>query len=571
MERRMSVKGGHNSDTSSSSARVIKDLPKRRRINTSGYIGEGDGDDEIDWYTLFKVSRNWQTGNYTSRQLQILHEKAREPFEALIGSDQAPISSSRNTDEEQKTPQTLVDSTKTHIFTTSHTSNDTDDAPTILVFPSASRNEPHSSIESSQESLCKYQSPNMGSKKHRNLFITSLAVDRKGRVGDSVRLFVGYSSGDSELLYFNTETNSVCHEQLIHGSSHEPIVSVALYSPLLVTCTIDFRIRIYQTSGDTPQLLEERRTYSCHWPATLRLEPLAGMQEDEPFRLSIAYSSPVYPIGWTVGLQEIIITSRLTFSSRSASARQSHVVTRIDSSSKNNRNKGITGVATTGAERRNEVGSFTSLSYEDPFIVVGTKDNDVICFKVAGTTKCIDSLPLLLPLTITHVCAFQGHTGTVHSVSLNEGRCVTGGSDGSVRIWKLGDEEHAVAKAAGLLTTIDASLRKGLGKVVTIGSSLALGKRKRSEAGPETSSSSSSNLPLTLAEILLEAQDASRGRGRAGSASSSAVVRWVTSAFDQIISVSAIKSVPSTSINCRMEANGTEREEEQVQIWNFSH
>ncbi|UZJ57414.1 hypothetical protein CBS101457_006734 [Exobasidium rhododendri] len=464
---------------------------------------------------------------------------------------------------------TLVDSNRSHIFTSSHSSDPEDGTPTILVFPSSCRSNSIENGESSQESVCKYQSSKLLGETHVGLHITSLAVERGECAGGSVRIFVGYSNADASLLCFDTVKRSFHQERFIADRSSEPIVSAVLHSSLLVTCTANFRIRIYRVKGTSAQLLEERRTYSCHWPATLRLEPLSGLDGDSYFRLSIAYSSPVYPIGWTVGLQEIIIGLHSSLSSRSASARQAHVVTRIDSPSKDDRKWKALSRHNTKEDRRKQVGRLTSLSYEDPFIVVGTEDNEVICFKVAGTTQTVDAASALSPspLSLSLVCTFQGHTGSVHSVSLNEGRCVTGGGDGSVRVWKLGDEEESVANAAGLLTTMDASLRKGLGKVVTIGSSLSLGKRKRRLDEREETNSSA---PLTLAEILREAQTASNELGRG--VSSSAVVRWVASAFDQIISISAIKRHSPIPGSCRSEIGACfEKEEEQVQIWNFSH
>lgn len=526
---------------------------------------------KVDWYTLFKVSRNWQNGNFSSRQLQILQEQNGMMLEDVLASS-STLPDTEKSETKHVHPGTLIDSTQSHIFATFRTSDQIETCPSVLVFPSGCRED--FSKETSQGSLARYQSSVMASKKYPNLFISSLVVDRGEKRGSNVRLFVGYSSGDSSILHFDCATNHFHDEILLDDKSSECIVAAALYCDMLVTCTSDFRLRIFNMVKDKFTLIEERRTYSCHWPASFRLEPVESKNDDGlQFRLSIAYSSPVYPMGWTVGLQELVIGTSSTLSSRSASARRAHVITCIDSPTKQEKKRNHRVEVQRNKEQiRNQVGRLTSLSYENPFIVVGTKDNDVICYRVAvvGSTDeiCTSTGSVLPALELSHVCTFQGHTGTVHSVSLSEGRCVTGGSDGSVRIWRLGDEESAVAKAAGLLTTIDASLRRGLGKVVTIGaSSSSSAKRKGDEVEAVHSSA-----PLSLADILGQIQSTN---GSANKSYSSSVVRLVSSAFDRIISVSAFKTsstpIPTStnSFNCRAEAN-LEREEEQVQIWNFS-
>lgn len=531
--------------------------PGEKRID--GEAGTAEQEDrKVDWYTLFKVSRNWQTGNFTSRQLHTVDGRCLD----VRDSDAAHAGPSRLGTEVASQGQsvepamrgTLVDSTQSFVFTASHSPDEASAVPALLAFPSQSRDGSASRGDIRQQSLARHQSAALAAKHLSNVYISALAVDRRGALAGSVRLFLGYSNGDCCSLRFNTSEHIFHDEEFIDAAPSDIVVTAALCSPLLVTCTADFRIRIYHAGLTPVRFIEERRTYSCHWPATLRLDKLHGKGEKELFRLSVAYSSPVYPIGWTVGLQEIVLGTQSSIMSRSACARQAHIVTSIDSPSRDSKRRRLMGRPGIADTRRHQVGRLTSLSYEDPFIVVGTEDNDVVCFRVEGSVRQTDNLVSPPPLSLGHVCTFQGHTGTVHSVSLNEGRCVTGGSDGSVRVWRLGDEEAAVAKAAGLLTTMDASLRRGLGKVITIGSSLAAGKRKRTDVHAP---------PLSLADILRQARS---GQGASSAGRTGAVVRWVTSAFDQIISVSAVKS---TTGACRGEAL-IEREEEQVQIWNFA-
>ena len=163
-----------------------------------------------------------------------------------------------------------------------------DNAPILLVFPSSCRDD-LSEADRSQEALARYQSPIT---RHGQLRLTSLAVDKGPMQGDGVRLFVSYSNGNSTLLYYNTASNTFHGELHLEKGSSDCIVSSAMHSNLLVTCTIDFRIRLYHINADSPRLIEERRSYCCHWPASLRLEPIDSKAINSQYRLSIAYSSP---------------------------------------------------------------------------------------------------------------------------------------------------------------------------------------------------------------------------------------------------------------------------------------
>lgn len=542
-------------------ARVIRQIPRVQR-DLPLVVGRRDDEEDlkVDWYALYKISHNWQRGSFSTRYLQTHVDPSSIDF---------PASTDESSQLKPYTPtlrnlRTLVDSTASLIFAAFNPSASTDNAPAILVFSSDSKKAIRE--EGNQKSIASYTITST-QRKGRS-FITSLAVDRSNSANGSILLFVGCSDGSSSVIAFDEKKNKFYSQIPIQETCAYPIVAAVLTSPLLVTCTASFHLRLYKVDKSDSTLLEERRTYSCHWPASLRLEAISdastsSFSSRKSYRFSIAYSTPVYPLGWTVGLQEIIIQKDLLTSSRSASARKAYVVTQIDSPSRDDRKKVSAIDRPTLEERRQQVGRLTSLSYEDPYIVVGTKDNEVVCFKVVGAAS--NEKPDT-DLCLSHVCNFQGHTGTVHSVSLNEGRCVTGGSDGSVRVWRLGDEEASLAKATGLLATFDARLRRGLGKVISISSSLqSTGKRKRDDEGQQAKA-------LSLADILRDTRSGVHVESK--SSSSSAIVRLVTSAFDQIISVSSVRSNDLLNQNRKMQSGQCRREaieeEEQVQIWSFA-
>lgn len=438
--------------------------------------------------------------------------------------------------------------------------------------------------------------------------IACLAVDSNYSSSSFVRLVIVRSDSTSIFLRYDMEQTTFFEDKRVCLYDAAPSPALTAYHwPYMATCSDDFHIRTYRIrdADSSLQLVDERRSYSCQWPACLRLEGLesAGSAPSSRIsvRLSVAFTLPVYPQGWTVGLQEIVAHGDDILHSRSAIARQAYISTRIDSPSKvaaaAYRSQKGEARSSTLPSAEDEISRLTSLSYENPFIVVGSRDNDVSCFRVEGAVQ--DASWQAGSLAVRHVRTLHGHTGSVYSVSLNEGRCVTGGGDGSVRVWRLGDEEMSIARATGLLTTLDGRMRHGRGSVVTLqpnyveeGGSSVTRKRKRDCEGsvdssghlPESTRVQTHRMPHSLAEILRQARtNAPEGASGSASRASNSVIRWVASTFDRIISVSSAASsnrgghyratsgssdatpgaVQST---CRHDA----REEEQVQVWSFS-
>lgn len=616
--------------TSRERPRSIDNLPRIKRARLEmlqeplRQLDAVDDETIVDWLSLFRITANWHGGQFTSRSLNSTPEK-REKYD---GKTQAQSSSSETHSPitprprvaySQRPPKTLVDSSSRFIFTSiaskqggeNESYGETVDSPSVLVFSvDDSVAQSRSAGPQRQEALACFRSPSLAcrpssskSKEPNDITITSIAVDRATSSDSSVRFVVTFSTGQASLVRFHPHAREEHFVEeaffdVANTNLGEPqrgqVVSTALHWPLLITCTTSFQVRIWSLReegyGQQVQVsqCEQMSTYSCHWPASFRLEPVTasststglnkGFQGNEgAFRLSIAFSTPVYPSGWSVGFQEVLIkpltkAGFYSCSSRSAMAKRPHIVTRIDSPTKL-KGPRLPGKGTTiprgrldriGAE---EVGRPMGLSFEAPFVVVGSSDNGISVFRVLDSMEAGESGLL----TVEHLTSLQGHTGTVHSVSLNEGRCVTGGSDGSVRVWKLGDEEAALADATGV--QIDASWKPGMGNLVTLQSpSFASSSSSSAAAAAAASTYPASKLQShtqqrakTLADILCEIRSASADEG---GSPRSAIIRWVASAFDRIVSVTSAHIAPSSSSSCRGES--LESEEEQVQVWSFS-
>lgn len=555
--------------------------------------GDEEEDKTIDWLSLFRITSNWHGGQFVPRSLHPPTTPEKQSPQRASSSRQTPLVTARSAARIPSRPRTLVDSSSRFIFTTAGSRDGNEDEEDgcsgVLVF-SVENDVTDSREPQRQEALASFRSPSLArrlslSKKRADgIVVTAIAVDRAAVSGSSVRLVVTYSTGQASLVRFQPQSRISFVEEAffdvsrIGAGAPDEIVSASFHWPLLVTCTAKFLVRIWSFRSSSHDHVdvsrcEEMTTYSCHWPASFRLEPVATPSDataKASYRLSIAFSTPVYPIGWSVGFQEVLLrpssssSGHYSTSSRSAMAKRPHVVTRIDSPSKVRDPRGSKSLPMPRARRidSEQLGRPTGLSYEAPFVVVGSSDNGISVFRVVDDDS---------KLTVEHLTSLQGHTGKVYSVSLNEGRCVTGGSDGSVRVWKLGDEQAALADAAGI--SIDASWRPGMGSLVTLRSPglRSLGTTSSSTLASTSLSPRPHHRAKTLADILSEIRSSTHSDSRGPDADKQAIIRWVASAFDRIVSVTSARTLSSSSTSsasCRGESH--EADEEQVQVWSFS-
>lgn len=550
-------------------------LALRFRTLTSLPSIEDDGR-RIDWHALYRICSNWMKGSFSIQQLDAAIQSKQK-------GDVAHSLSSIPDASKLDLPNTIIESTEKFIFTATRATTFSTQVNTfIMVFSALSQNE-----KIPQVALAKFSSPSLHSRKQGKASISAIAIDRSESDSEQIRLLTAHTNGLLSISTFCPSTKEFRELASYHQSQHPAIVTAAFSWPYLATCTFDFRIRIYRLEGECRQitlsLVEERRSYSCHWPACLRLDR-TNLAENG-FRLSIVYSKPNYPSSWTVGIQELYLDATGVVDSRSASAKRSYLVTKIDAPIKSN----LTKTSSNFSSSTDQVERLTSVSYEEPFVVVGSRDNGVFCFYVDevtdNNTRSLDTQSK--SLSIRYLRTLHGHTGSVHSVSLNGGRCVTGGSDGKVQVWHLGDEETSLARATGVLAMYRGQIRNDLGKVISLRLSDAksianfhgekIPKKRKFSHLIDSDDPVNNTKPFTLADILhyhthLSTKISSPSR-------SAHVIRWVTSAFDRIISITSIDRNQTESqdplailpASCGIDVqNERYNDEECVQIWNFA-
>lgn len=533
--------------------RALTSLPSIEDVN----------DRRTDWHALYRISWNWKKGSFNLQQLNAAMQMAQK-------TDQIDTAKSK-----LDLPNTIIESTEKFIFTAMRKSTSSGFAK-VSVYPAELMKSRGGTNEEEVLQVATFSSTDLNIQDKAKISVSAIAIDQGNVNADQVRLMTGYTNGLLSISIF-CPSSKTFHELASYRQIHDQTTVTAAFAwPFVATCTIDFHIRIYRLNEEGPttlfKLIAERRSYSCHWPACLRLD--RAKQNENAFCLTIVYSNPIYPSGWSVGLQELYLDKSGVIDSRSASAKRSYVVTKIDAPTKALPSKNSSSRPTS----IDQVGRLTSLSYEDPFVVVGSRDNGVFCFRVDKGKDNYGSEAL----SIRYLRTLHGHTGSVHSVSLNGGRCVTGGSDGKVQVWYLGDEEALIARATGVISMLKGRIRSNLGKVTSLRLSDARSERKRRQkrklSDATNSEDEASNWkPLTLADIRKHHIYPSTKSPIASQPMH--VIRWVTSAFDRIISVTSNERyryedrehsaiLPSS---CRVEAQHEgQNEDESVQIWNFA-
>ncbi len=675
---------------SDSSEYVAQELPSpmlERRTN----VDDTSKDHLLDWEQLYRVSTNWQGGNFAVSQL--LTSACREVAE----TKPSPIS----------TPgQTIVRVSDNLIFTAAPASaDDFSKSPSISVYPSETSragvsnaapvhipNDLHERVPIacfSSPGLRMLISKQVADTSLATVHVTEIAVDaassadtilahssnrkRKDPNAESpsslavARVLVAYSSGHVSLFSLHQshrigqEVIEAREEVFYHPPSYAPgehVCMAAIHSSVLVLCSSRFDISVFgvaSSSGSTQLILIQRMSsYRCSWPAALRLKKLpfhnvskrarhsssssssqdrhmpSEREKEAAFRITLAYSTPSYPASWSVSVQEIVVRldldmeprSPARITSRHATAKHPFRPTPIDlrgrsmlgghlprpsaatHASLTNPPLVATAVATGSTSSSQPRSRTTSLTYDDPFVVVGASDNLLEVYELLGATTFVrrdenaDAASTMRSATATpvsrrkdlrlvHRRSLHGHTGSVHSVSLEDGRCVSGSADGSVMVWSLGDRSNETDSIASVMRNARATTRRDATGAGSTSSTIL-----EDEEGDETSSHMTHVLTLRTPMELEHAEanlsqklDSTHARpsrtqrhgpslgqlvrSRVLDRQARGVIRWVSTAFDKIVSIVSYTDPSISSEHNRRAVEDPTFQRERVQVWSF--
>lgn len=647
-------------------------------------IANTSTDHLLDWEQLFRVSINWQGGNFAVSEL--LPTVAQNLATKGTGADQVRA----------HPPQTIVRVSDSFIYTSAARADEhAAISPSIIVYASEQGSgrdtDPQSTAEhipndlSARAPITSFSSPGLerylsqrpAVSSQVQIYVTEIAIDAavksdtslngqgrhyKRKAGDATEaasdltasVLVAYSSGHASLFCLRATPGSYeVSEELFHqlptATPGTHVVMAALHSPALVLCTASFDIevcRIDASASGTMQLscIQRLSSYRSFWPASLRLKKLPyhdvskrarrsfasfsserprpmGLEDDVAFRVTLAYSTPTYPSSWSVSVQELVVR----FIADSTTGSPSHVVSRhatakhpfrptpIDLRGRSMLSREIRSPSANSppsqAPRSSTAGNRTmSLTYDDPFVVVGASDNVLEVYELLGATthvrRGLDSPSTSLPrsatatpisqrdaLRLVHRRSLHGHTGSVHSVALEDGRCVSGSADGSVMVWSLGDRSNETDSIASVMRNArrsafhDGHNPMGARSI----SSTILEEQEGDEAASHMTHILTLRTPTELGSSAginpIGEKPTMRGtsphrrrvgpsigqlvRSRVLDRQARGVVRWVSTAFDKIVSIVTYPESEHGSNSAAHSPVGTQYQRERVQVWSF--
>ncbi|KAI5481875.1 F-box and WD repeat domain containing protein [Pseudohyphozyma bogoriensis] len=460
------------------------------------------------WRELYKISKNWRSGNARPTVLGLRKsvlaeapadleiaggpsggeelEQVWEPAPSIVG---ARGIISRNPTPPRPRPDTILQFHQHWFLTASRRPSPRHSCPSVSV---------HQTLPSGDSTLVGTIS-SLELQRHYStveppipLSITEMRLDERVDHHSDLHLAVFFSTGQFSLfrLHLPTTTSDFSYRELYCSlaivtrfpgsaapppSSFDPTVLARFHSPLLVTTSSSFTLRFWRVipGADDTVTLEEAepglRSRESWWPVVLTLAPVEApppeVDEDDPwpkpaesklpaqeiFKVSLCYSTPIFPSSWSVGLQEFVVTvptllppspggyhppSRVRITARHAIAPAHRTIVPTSLSQR---------------ARWSDDGLVTAVEYSGKWICASRSDNTIDLWEVISspqtmptpppsshsTIRISTALPAPSTLAIRHRRTLFGHTARVHSVAVDDRRCVSGGADG-VKVWDLG-------------------------------------------------------------------------------------------------------------------------------------
>ena len=269
---------------------------------------------------------------------------------------------------------------------------------------------------------------------------TSLAVDVSGSDVDNLKIAIGFSDGRFSIYTLDKTEKDFRHLYTHAPSSNGRVSAIAYASHYLLTMTEAQLLSLYifphEAAGDgekvtlePPHLLSSLKSHTA-WPPlslAIRLSP-------NSIFASIAYAMPTYLAGWSVGLQELrLTTDGKILESRLASAlNQGFTPLSLSSPipSRSSSRSGSSSQRGTPALPRSSASRPTSLSYTHPYLLAAHPDNTLTLYLATSNAES---------LSIEPGEGLWGHTSSVSGAHVGDrGKAVSVSAQGNeIRVWDL--------------------------------------------------------------------------------------------------------------------------------------
>ena len=347
-----------------------------------------------DWKRQYKLRHNWSRGSCDVKEIQIAERPSLPPMLVRLQEDIAITA---------------------------------DDAHGLRVW----------TLKGSQRLLATLEFSTQKEQNRTETAPTSLAIDTTKDDTRFIRIAVGFVDGRFGRYAFD-QLNQALACQYLHAASINGMVSALAYaSPYLLTMTEAQLLSLYQFDAepvagnatmDPPRLLSSLKSHTTWPPLTLSIRVSSSS-----IIASVAYALPTYLLGWSVGLQELRLTTEGTMlQSRLASAANQGFtpLSTTSGSSTPELQSDSTPPRTVGRGQIPSLTKPTSLSYSHPYLLASHPDNTLTLYLVQSTDK---------ELTIGDGSRLWGHTSSVSGAHVGDrGKAVSASTHGDeIRVWEL--------------------------------------------------------------------------------------------------------------------------------------
>ncbi|KAG2153834.1 hypothetical protein DEU56DRAFT_771230 [Suillus clintonianus] len=247
--------------------RSVKPLPSRASVSTSS------ADDTLDWKWMYRISSNWKSGrcaveNFTDAERVTLVPPPTFPRQHVILAGGFTISSTK--------PR----------------------GSSLLV---------RDNNGVSRTLLCRSTLATSIAE------ISAIALDQSPPSLSSshiIRLAAFLTTGEFSIFEHDHSSVSLAttpKQTYVPSFAHRasPVTCAAYNHPLLVTLSRSFTLMIYDLSNDCITHTQTLTSFTSHPPTSL---VLSAMPSASLYKLIMAYAIPVYPVHWSVGATELVIS-----------------------------------------------------------------------------------------------------------------------------------------------------------------------------------------------------------------------------------------------------------------------
>ncbi|KAJ6594032.1 hypothetical protein B0H19DRAFT_46719 [Mycena capillaripes] len=415
-------------------AQYIHVFSRERLRGAKGFIGRTDGREikrlperatapELkDWRSMFKISWNWKIGRCSTEQI-----------EGILGPPSAGSTAIL-------TPPHVLLAGSTTIIASSMESL----CPEVHCLPSVSTPK--------QTLLC-------GSPRHRQPFhITALALDQSPPLSGILQLAVFLSTGEFLIFSIHQLNPSATSRKLTYVPLRPtprtaPIIQAVYHHPLLISLSEAFTLSLYDLSSDTITHTQTLTAYTTFPPSSLILSQTPGTR----YKLVLTYAVPIFPIHFSIGVTELIISgSHVSSASSSPAGSMSVISTRtaraldvpagwIDQeklrSMKDQWGRKLLRIQDTQSDGKWVVLApgeapplFGTSSAGSPYRPSGDSPASLQLYRLFLPPATSVASP---PPKLTFIRYLHHTAGAVSSMALADGRCVTLGKNGGIWVWDL--------------------------------------------------------------------------------------------------------------------------------------